>query len=235
MAQASAVNLETGKVCVASCELRVKRQWSLARNSSLATRNFGLFHRLTFSPLTGMMRGSGRPMPIFSVVILTAIPTGLGADGAGAFVKVDGRESLLRSADVFFNRDGIKQIQLVVADDKFEEAKRKFGDHLSFSGAKLIAGPSQWMDQLETAAQKIPAEVTHVIVHDAARPAVAFTDLDVLLAEAEKHPVAVMTTPLRGGIIETEDSGKPIALRSGQRFQNVVTPWACGRTNSWRW
>ena len=165
-------------------------------------------------------------MPIFSVVILTAIPTGLGADGAGAFVKVDGRESLLRSADVFFNRDGIKQIQLVVADDKFEEAKRKFGDHLSFSGAKLIAGPSQWMDQLETAAQKIPAEVTHVIVHDAARPAVAFTDLDVLLAEAEKHPVAVMTTPLRGGIIETEDSGKPIALRSGQRFQNVVTPWA---------
>jgi 2-C-methyl-D-erythritol 4-phosphate cytidylyltransferase len=165
-------------------------------------------------------------MAIFSVVILTAIPTGLGADGAGAFVKVDGRECLLRSADLFFNRDGVKQIQLVVADDKFEESKRKFGDHLSFSGAKLIAGLSQWMDQLAAAAEKISADATHIIIHDAARPAVAFTDLDVLLAEAEKHPVAVMTTPVRGGIVETEESGKPIAIRSGQRFQNIVMPWA---------
>jgi 2-C-methyl-D-erythritol 4-phosphate cytidylyltransferase len=165
-------------------------------------------------------------MAIFSVVILTAIPTGLGADGAGAFVKVDGRECLLRSADLFFNRDGVKQIQLVVADDKFEESKRKFGDHLSFSGAKLIAGPAHWMDQLAAAAEKISADATHIIIHDASRPAVAFTDLDVLLAEAEKHPVAVMTTPVRGGIVETEESGKPIAIRSGQRFQNIVTPWA---------
>ena len=62
-------------------------------------------------------------MPNFSVVILTAIPTSLGADGAGAFVKVDGRECLLRSADLFFNRDAVKQIQLVVADDKFEEVQ----------------------------------------------------------------------------------------------------------------
>ena len=82
------------------------------------------------------------------------------------------------------------------------------------------------MDQLAAAAEKISPDATHVIVHDAARPAVAFTDLDVLLAEAEKHPIAVMTTPVRGGIIETEDSGKPIAIRSGQRFQNIVTPWA---------
>src|SRR5208282_4729591 len=103
------------------------------------------------------------------------------------------------------NRDNVKQIHLVVAQDKFEESKRKFGDHLSFSGAKLIAGPAQWMDQLATAAEKISADATHVIVHDAARPAVAFTDLDVLLTEAEKHPVAVMTTPVRGGIIETEE------------------------------
>jgi 2-C-methyl-D-erythritol 4-phosphate cytidylyltransferase len=165
-------------------------------------------------------------MPIFSVVILTAIPTSLGADGAGAFVKVDGRECLLRSADLFFNRDAVKQIHLVVAADKFEESKRKFGDHLSFSGAKLISGPAQWMDQLATASEKISPDATHVIIHDAARPAVAYTDLDVLLDEAEKHPIAVMTTPVRGGIIETEESGKPIAIRSGQRFQNIVTPWA---------
>jgi 2-C-methyl-D-erythritol 4-phosphate cytidylyltransferase len=165
-------------------------------------------------------------MPVFSVVIATAVPSSLGAEGSGAFVKVDGRESLLRAADLFFNRDEIEQIQLVVASDKFEEAKRKFGDHLSFAGAKLMSGPAQWIDQLAAAGEKISSEATHVIVHDAARPAVAYTDLDQLLAEVEKHPIAFMTTPVRGGIIEIEESGKPVSIRSSQNFQNIVTPWA---------
>ena len=165
-------------------------------------------------------------MASFSVVIVTAVPSGLGADGAGAFVKIDGRECLLRGVEMFLNREGVKQIQLVVSDDQFEEAKRKFGGHLSFSGAKLVNAGKQWMDQLAAAADKISAEATHVIIHDAARPAVAYNDLDALAAEAEKHPIVVMTTSIRGGVIETEESGKPIALRSGQRFQQVVTPWA---------
>ena len=162
----------------------------------------------------------------FSVVLLTAAPSGLGAEGAGAFVKVDGRECLLRTVEMFLNRDNVKQIQLVVADDTIEEAKRKYGAHLSFSGVKLIAGGHPWMDQLAVAAERISPECSHVILHDAARPAVAYNDLDALAAEAEKHPIVVMTTSIRGGVIETEESGKPIALRSGQRFQQVVTPWA---------
>ena len=162
----------------------------------------------------------------FSVVLLTAAPSGLGADGAGAFVKVDGRECLLRSVEMFLNRDNVKQIHVVVADDKIEEAKKKYGAHLSFSGVKLIAGGQQWMDQLAPAAERISADCSHVILHDAARPAVAYGDIDALMAEVEKHPVAVLTTPIRAGLIETEESGKPLAFRAPQRFVQVVTPWA---------
>jgi 2-C-methyl-D-erythritol 4-phosphate cytidylyltransferase len=162
----------------------------------------------------------------FSVVLLTAAPGSLGGEGAGAFVKVDGRECLLRSVEMFLNRDNVKQIQLVVADEQFEDAKKKYGAHLSFSGVKLIAGKHTWMDQLAAAAERISDECTHVILHDAARPAVAYADIDALMEEVEKHPVAVMTTPIRAGLLETEDSGKPLAFRSPQRFVQVVTPWA---------
>jgi 2-C-methyl-D-erythritol 4-phosphate cytidylyltransferase len=81
------------------------------------------------------------------------------------------------------------------------------------------------MDQLAAASDKLAADATHVIIHDAARPAVAYTDLETLMAEAEKHPVCVMTTPLRNGLVETDDTGKPAALRSGKQFQQIVTPW----------
>jgi 2-C-methyl-D-erythritol 4-phosphate cytidylyltransferase len=165
-------------------------------------------------------------MASFSVVVLTAVPTQMGAEGAGAMVKVDGRECVLRAVDLFVNRDGVKQIHLFIGDDLFEEAKRKFGGHLSFSGAKLFSAGRGWTDQIAAAAEKISDECTHVIVHDSARPAVAYNDLEVLMAEAEKHPAVMMTTPVRGGLVETQESGKPSALASGARFQNVVTPWA---------
>jgi 2-C-methyl-D-erythritol 4-phosphate cytidylyltransferase len=165
-------------------------------------------------------------MASFSVVVVTAVPTQMGAEGAGSMVKVDGRECVLRAVDLFVNRDGVKQIHLFIGDDQFEEAKRKFGGHLSFSGAKLFSAGRGWADQIAAAAEKISDECTHVIVHDAARPAIAFSDLEALMAEAEKHPAVMMTTPVKGGLVETDESGKPAALASGARFQQVMTPWA---------
>src|SRR5439155_17770427 len=83
-----------------------------------------------------------RTMADFSVLLITAAPPGHGSEAGGAFVKIDGREALLRSAELFLNRPQIKQIQMTFMSDMMEEAKRKYGGHLGFSGAKLIAaGP----------------------------------------------------------------------------------------------
>src|SRR5580704_10552721 len=102
-------------------------------------------------------------MAKFSIAILTAAPLGQAAEAGGAFVKIDGREALLRSVELFLNRDPIKQIQLIVLPEELEEAKRKYGPHLSFSGVKLVSGGPKWGDQITAAAQKLSPEVTHVI------------------------------------------------------------------------
>src|SRR4051812_42763351 len=125
----------------------------------------------------------------FSVLLLTAAPPSHGAEGGGPFVKIDGREALLRSAELFLNRPEIKQIQLVFPPDGMEEYKRKFGGHLSFSGVKLLAGGPRWMDQIAVAVDKIADEASHVIVHDTARPAVPYSDLDALLEAGAKKDV----------------------------------------------
>ena len=39
----------------------------------------------------------------FSVLLVTAAPPGHGSESGGAFVKIDGRESLLRCAELFLN------------------------------------------------------------------------------------------------------------------------------------
>jgi len=163
-------------------------------------------------------------MAVFSVVIVTAPPPGQAAEAGGAFVKIDGREALLRCVEMFLNRDNVKQIQIVFQPDAVEEAKRKYGGHLSFSGVKVATGGPKWVDQLAAVAEKISPDATHVIVHDAARPAVAYSDIDELMNEAEKHPIVSLATVSRATLVEVDEGGNALAFHTPGQFMNMVTP-----------
>ena len=165
-------------------------------------------------------------MAVFSVVLLTAAPPGLGAESGGAFVKIDGREALLRTVELFLNRENVKQVQLVVNPDALEEAKRKYGPHLGFAGVKLIGGGPKWVDQIKAAGDKIAAECTHVIVHDAARPAVPYSDTDAVMEAAEKHDAVVLTSAVRTPLVEVDEGSNPVAVHLAPRFMHLLTPQA---------
>jgi 2-C-methyl-D-erythritol 4-phosphate cytidylyltransferase/2-C-methyl-D-erythritol 2,4-cyclodiphosphate synthase len=168
-------------------------------------------------------------MATFSVVVATAAPPGQGAEAGGAFMKVDGREALLRSVELFLNRDAVKQIQLVVLPDELEEAKRKYGAHLGFSGVKLVGGGPKWLDQAAAAAKSLSAEATHVILHDAARPAVPFTDIDALLEAVQKNDAVVLTAPVRSTLVEVDEGGTPLAYHLPREFVQLLTPQGFSR------
>jgi len=163
-------------------------------------------------------------MARFSVVLLTAPPPGLAADGGGAFIKVDGRESLLRAVELFLNRPPIVQIQAVVTEDCAEEAKRKYGGHLGFSGVKLLTGGPRWIDQIVVAASHILPDATHVVLHDAARPVVPYNDLDALLESAEKHAAITLVALLRTGLVEVDEGAEAVAFHLPQQYLHVLTP-----------
>jgi 2-C-methyl-D-erythritol 4-phosphate cytidylyltransferase len=165
-------------------------------------------------------------MATFSVVALTAPPPGQSAEAGGAYVKIDGRESLLRSVELFLNRDNVKQIQLVVTPEQLEEAKRKYGAHLGFSGVKLLSGGPKWMDQAALAAKTLSPDTTHVILHDAARPVVAYSDIDALMEEAQKHDAVVLTAPLRATLAEVDEGGNAMAYHTPGSFVQILTPTA---------
>jgi 2-C-methyl-D-erythritol 4-phosphate cytidylyltransferase len=163
-------------------------------------------------------------MPVFSVLVLTAPPPGQGAEAGGPYVKIDGREALLRSAELFLNRENVKQVQLVVVDDMLEEAKRKYGPHLGFAGVKMLGGGPRWLEQAKAAADKIAAECTHVILHDAARPAVPYSDIEALMEAAAKHDVAALAAPVRTALVEVDEGSNPVAFHLAPRFMHLLTP-----------
>jgi 2-C-methyl-D-erythritol 4-phosphate cytidylyltransferase len=165
-------------------------------------------------------------MAVFSVLVVTAAPPGQASEAGGAYVKIDGREALLRSVELFLNRDNVKQVQMVFQPEDVEEAKRKHGGHFGFSGVKVVSGGPRWIDQLIAGAAKLLPEATHVIVHDAARPAVAYSDIDSLMEAAESKPVVSLTTPVRSPLVELDEGGEAAAFHPASRFVQLLTPQA---------
>jgi 2-C-methyl-D-erythritol 4-phosphate cytidylyltransferase len=166
---------------------------------------------------------------VYSVVIVTAPPPTQSSEAGGPYVKVDGREALIRSVELFLNRDNVKQVQLVIEPDAIEEAKRKFGAHLGLMGVKLVPGGPKWNDQVAAAGKNISAEATHVIVHDAARPAVPFSDIDALMQCVEQNPVAMLVAPLRAQLVELDEGHNPVAFHLPTNYMQLLTPQAFSR------
>lgn len=164
-------------------------------------------------------------MAQFSVVIVTAPPFAPGAEATASLGKIDGREVLLRSVELFLNRDEIKQIQLVVPTELQEEIKRKHGAHLGFSGVMLSAAPARFGEQISAAAVKLNAECSHVIVHDAARACVPYTDIEALGTMAGgKAGITCLCVALRAGLAQLDEGGSPVGVVNPSEYVQLVQP-----------
>jgi 2-C-methyl-D-erythritol 4-phosphate cytidylyltransferase len=163
-------------------------------------------------------------MPSFSVIVLTAAPPGAVTEPNGAYVKIDGREAVLRSVELFLNRDNVPQIQLVVTPEMIADAKQKYGHHLGFSGVKLVTGGPKWLDQITAASATVSADATHVVIHDAARPAVPYTDVAAVLEAAAEHPAVAMVTPVKSALLELDPGGTAVARHPASTFVQLITP-----------
>lgn len=161
-------------------------------------------------------------MADLAVILVTAAPEGLNSN-SGAMTKVDGRESVLRAMEMFTNREGIVQTVLVIDRTQAEEIKRKIGSHLMFMGIKLVQGGSTWFDQLADAQKVLSEGVKHVLVHDAARPAVPYGDLDAITAMAGKHPAVTLSSPLRGLALTAPIVPGP-GKQTADKFALFLTP-----------
>jgi 2-C-methyl-D-erythritol 4-phosphate cytidylyltransferase len=162
-------------------------------------------------------------MAKFGVLILTASPESGGAS-TSAMVKVDGRESLLRAVELFVNRDNVAQIVAVFPTDHAEDYKRKLSSHLMILGLKAATGGPGWREQVKAGLEKLPAEATHVIIHDGARPAVSVNDLESIMERAEKQDAIACVTAPTGPSLRIDESGSAAETMSSKTVRQLTGP-----------
>ncbi|MGH7244908.1 MAG: IspD/TarI family cytidylyltransferase [Phycisphaerales bacterium] len=138
-----------------------------------------------------------------AVIIAAAGASRRYSDSGGLRSKLDedlgGKPVLQRSVELFSKHDDVKFI--VVAgpgdDAEFAEFKTRHSDRLGLLGAAIVKGGKEHRWQtVKAALDAIPRDsgdeaITHVAVHDAARPAAPAELIDRVFELARHHPAVV--------------------------------------------
>ena len=122
------------------------------------------------------------------------------------FVDVAGRAALLRSVEVFSNRDDVKQILLAIAADDEELVNIKWGPNLKFFNVKIFLGGTERFDTVQKGLELIKDDIDLIAVHDAVRCCVKSEWVDACLTTAAETGAAILACPVVGTIKQVENS-----------------------------
>ncbi|MCE9618902.1 MAG: 2-C-methyl-D-erythritol 4-phosphate cytidylyltransferase [Planctomycetes bacterium] len=137
-------------------------------------------------------------MDPFSVSIILAAAgssTRFGSDKLGQ--DLGGRPLLLRSVELFTKRDEVRSIIVAAPPNNMQEFRDRFGAQLSFHGVTIVAGGTidRW-ETIRNALKAVPAEATHIAVHDAARPATSDDLISRVFEAAKRHDAVIPALPV---------------------------------------
>jgi 2-C-methyl-D-erythritol 4-phosphate cytidylyltransferase len=128
--------------------------------------------------------------------------------GAGDKLSQDlgGRPVLLRTVEAFTRRDEVVAIVVAAPPDDIEGFRARFGPALGFNGAKIVEGgrAERW-ESIARAISALPDDITHIAVHDGARPCIGTELLSRVFAAAEVAPAVIPGIPVRDTLKRVAD------------------------------
>lgn len=125
------------------------------------------------------------------------------------FAILNGKAVWLHSAEKFLNRDDVKQLIVVVSPEDRPDFVSKFGANLAVMGIDLVSGGKERFESVQNALAKVRDEIDLVCIHDAARPCLADSWLDEVIAVAAKSGAAILATEVTSTVKRSRD-GKVI-------------------------
>src|SRR5436305_1564997 len=136
-------------------------------------------------------------MPTVAVIIPAAGKSSrFGGRDKKPFVSLDGRAVWLRSCELFWTRDNVSKVYLVVAPEDREEFRGRFGAAIAFANAEIVDGGAERFDSVANALARVPDSVDLVAVHDAVRPLAPVEMIDAVFAAASQHGAAMPAVPV---------------------------------------
>lgn len=170
--------------------------------------------------------------PVLAVIIVAA---GTGSRMQSSehkqFLKLGGKPVLENTIMVFDRHPMVREIILV----SHEADLRRVNDEIITPGTfkkveKVVAGGATRTASVKAGLQMITDEITHVAIHDGARPLVTPAMLDSVFAKGITTGAAILAVKITDTIKETDDEGKVLSTIPRQGLWSAQTPQVFDRT-----
>jgi len=145
-------------------------------------------------------------MPKFAVILPAAgKSTRFGGPQKKPFVSIDGRPIWQRAAELFWNRDDVSRVYLVINPEDRDDFKQRFTHLIAFANAEVVVGGAERFESVANALAMVPDSVDFVAVHDAVRPLTPPCLIDAVFATAAEQGAAMLATPVADTLKRVED------------------------------
>ena len=143
---------------------------------------------------------------VAAIICAAGASSRFGGKRKKAFVDVAGRAVLLRSVELFDNREDVKQILLGIAPEDEELVSIKWGPNLKFFNVKIFFGGSERFDTVNKGLELIEDSIDLIAVHDACRCCVTEQLIDQVIAAAAKSGASLPACPVAATLKEAKDN-----------------------------
>jgi len=143
---------------------------------------------------------------VAAIICAAGASSRFGGNRKKAFVDVAGRAVFFRSAELFSNRDDVKQVLLGIASEDEELVSVKWGPNLKFFGVSIFIGGDERFDTVKKGIDLIKDDIDLIAVHDACRCCVTEEIINSTIAAAAKSGAAIPAYPVTATIKQAKDN-----------------------------
>ena len=134
-----------------------------------------------------------------------------------------GRALLLRTVELFTKREEVGSVIVAGPPETLDAFKERYGASLSFHGAIIVEGgrTARW-ETVRNALNAVPADATHVAVHDAARPATSTHVLDRVFEAARKLDAVIPVVSINATVKRVGGEPQDVADHSQDALADAI-------------
>ena len=138
-------------------------------------------------------------------------------------MEIAGKPVFLRAIELFLHHHDVHQVILAVNPDRLEMFKMRWGDKLGFMGVKVIAGgrKERW-ETVKHALEAVDEGVTHIAVHDAARPLASSAMIERVFTACERHSAVIPGVAVNATLKRVEDAGLEVGGADDQLADAIL-------------
>ncbi len=133
-------------------------------------------------------------MKAAAIIVAAGRGTRAGGKVAKQYQMISGTPIIRRTIAKFCNHDGISEVVVVIHPDDEGHFKTALGEHVRI--VHCTHGGKTRADSVENGLKLLGADISHVLIHDAARPLIDNGTIDRVLAALETHDGAAPALPV---------------------------------------